>query len=159
MNLDEYKELKGKVVRLLSGVEDCETGFEPGMLAAVCQVDLKDEDTMLVTLDFSKFEAHNKELMSPNYYNDEHLPRLKWCETKFYPENKRDDLFLALGDPPKGSPNYFHVVGTAADRVVLIPQEKVSELLELADSVSPANEMVMDNNAVQLANAVRLLLK
>lgn len=159
MNFDEYKELKGKVVRLLPGVEDCETGFEPGMLATVCQIDLEDKDVVLVTLDFSKFEAHNKELMSPNYYNDEYLSRLKWCETKCYPESKRDDLFLTLGDPSKSSPNYFHVVGNATDKVVLISQDKVAELLELANSVSPANEMAMDNNAVQLANAVKVLLK
>lgn len=159
MNLDEYKALVGKVVRLLPGVEDSETGFEPGMMGVVCQVDLEDDDVVLVTVDFSKFEEYNKGFMTPNYYDEHQQPKFKWCETRYYPVSKREDLYLTLGDPPKGSPNYFQVVGDAADKVVLVSKEKLQELLELADSVSPANEMAMDNNAMMLAKAVRVLLK
>ena len=159
MNLNEYKTLLGKVVRFLPGIEDLETGFEPGMMGVICQVDLEDEDVVLLTVDFSKFEAHNKGFMTPNYYDDAHSPKLKWCETKYYPENKREDIYLTLGDPPKGSPNYFHVVGSAEDKVVLISQEKLQELVELMDSVAPSNEMAMDNNAVLLVKALRTLLK
>ncbi len=161
MNLKDYQALKGKIVRFAEGVDDCETGFEPGMMGVVCEVDLDEDDMVKVTVDFSRFEEYNKGFMTPNYYSDTDKTKadLKWCESAYYPKNKRDTLYLTLGEPPAGSLNYFQVVGDASDVVVVVTREKAAEICELAKSVSPANEMAMDNNAVQLSALVLKLFK
>jgi hypothetical protein len=107
-NDSEVSALVGKVIQFNAEVEKCEIDFDRGMKARVVGFAITNpEEVFKLDLDFSEFEESNKLLMQSNYFDKNHNPTLKWCETKFYPKNCRcHDYF---GYKYEGS-NCFEVV-------------------------------------------------
>ena len=93
--------------------------------------------------------------MTPTFYDQRGNPTSRWCETPYYPENKREEVWLTV----KEAANAFEVVGDASSKVLVVSPENYAALKELAESISPDPNMATDSNAVQLAKAVLALLK
>jgi hypothetical protein len=70
-----------------------EINFSPGMKARVAGL-RRDEDMLVLDLDFAEFEDHNKALAEPNFYDDAGEPCLKWHETKSYPKDCKETVYF-----------------------------------------------------------------
>lgn len=118
MYKSDFEALKGKVVRFTEVIESFEVGFDPGMRAVVKSVSFDDHSdgsaSARLELDFSMFEETNKEFGKNTYYDSEGTPRLYWWETQFYPKDKVEELWLAVGNYPVG----FEVVPELSDKVI-----------------------------------------
>jgi hypothetical protein len=84
-NEKNLKELIGKVIEFNDEVEYTEIDFDSKMRAKVISAEMTDEDVFKLELDFSEYEEYNKEHMKSNYWDKNHQPTLKWCETRYYP--------------------------------------------------------------------------
>lgn len=85
-NETEVANLVGKVITFNQEVEKTEIDFDAGMKARVIGFDI-DKDYFKLKVSFKEFEDVNKQFMHCNYYDREGKPTLKWCETRYYPEN------------------------------------------------------------------------
>lgn len=81
---------------LLNGEND----FSPNQKAKVIGVSIENnsndpkELVYQLIVDFSEFEEFNNSIAEANYWDKDHQPTLKWCETDFYPKNKRTSFFI-----------------------------------------------------------------
>lgn len=91
--------LQGKVIRFNEGIEDLECGFDPGQFARVINVAAHADGVAQLICDFSEFEEHNKKVGKANYYDKNGNPCLKWHESDFYPNTKREDVYVMDDDP------------------------------------------------------------
>lgn len=89
-----WDQLLNKTVQFKAPIEENEVGFEENMRAKVVEVSDEGDGCIKVIFDFSKHEEYNKEFMSPDYYDKNCQPTLKWFETNHYPEDKREDVYL-----------------------------------------------------------------
>lgn len=98
MQASDLPNLIGKVIVFNKDIEDSEIDYEPKMKARVISYEDRGDHFGLLT-DFSEFEDHNKSLMTANYFDENHSPRLRWCETKFYPKDKKKKDYFDYGTP------------------------------------------------------------
>lgn len=105
MNKNELTDLIGRTVIFNERIEDTECGMEKGMIAVIKNATHNqdahgsdDDGVFLVHFDFGgKHLQHNLGLMSSNYYDEVGNPRLKWSETKFFPKNHVQEIYLTYG--------------------------------------------------------------
>ena len=161
MTREQLMALSGKTVKFTSGVDEFETGFENGMFGVVEKVTPEVDDVYCLWVNFSRFEEHNKQLMTPNYFDAQGKPTLRWNETTYYPTDRVEKIFVGSGVDHA----FLEVVGDAqgagSPRVLVVTREKCEELLDLANRVGHpvgSGSFTSPGNAEQLADEVRKLL-
>lgn len=92
----DWKSLVGKVIRFNHHLaSDHEMDFVEGQKATILNVDPQIEnDIVKILIDFSKYEEENNRIAPADYFDSEHKPTLKWCETKYYPKDKRATIYV-----------------------------------------------------------------
>lgn len=98
MEPTDLPKLIGKVILFNKDIDLSEGDYEAGMKARVLNVEDHHDHFALLT-DFSEFEEHNKRLMTANYYDENHQPRLKFCETRRYPKDGRTKDYYDYNKP------------------------------------------------------------
>ena len=96
-NETELAALMGKVICFNNEVEKNEIDFDAGMKARVIGFRVVDNDVFQLKVSFTEFEEVNKSLMLRNYYDNNHNPTLKWCETRSYPRNGETSDYYSWG--------------------------------------------------------------
>lgn len=109
-----YEKMKRLIDLVESGVKpvikwiDCGTPinefdtYDVGMMCRVEGItdkdDLSDDNCIVfrVNTDFSEFEDFNKSVAKPTWFDDNNNPTLKWHETKAYPKNKKDWIYMQI---------------------------------------------------------------
>ena len=90
----------GTTIVFLAAIEDEECDFDAGMQAKIVYAKVLPDNVLELALDFSEFEDFNKLLMLPNYYDDNGDPTLRWCDTKTYPKDAKETIFLNVTNLP-----------------------------------------------------------
>ena len=82
-------------------IADSEGGLEEGMRGIIKDVRLNTADddpnyaVYEIFFDFSKYEEYNKSKMIPNFYDQDGKARLYWHETRMYPSNCVESLYIS----------------------------------------------------------------
>lgn len=124
MNSNEFfNYIKGgaqPVVRFDDQIERQEgCGFESGMMAKAISVEDDGDGVYIITFDFSDYELYNDSIDKRKWFDNNHIPCLKWSETHFYPVNKKEKVYWDFSfDTP------FEIVDGQSD---LFDQYKLTE--------------------------------
>lgn len=131
--LAKYREQYINKVLVFGATEDqrtvlrtIEIDFDPNQKARVVDINVQfvneegHDHMVLLTVDFSEFEERNKTLARPEYFDDYGAPRLKWHETKYYPEDKRSTLYVGENEPV---PFAIESDGKALAPVIISPSD------------------------------------
>jgi hypothetical protein len=140
MKAEEYTAQVGAIIKFLPNIEELETGFETGMMGVIASVQSEHHEPSIVkvTVDFTRFEDHNKKLMTPNYFDSLGHPRVPWVpwdKHSSYPEDRREDVYVSVGDPPRGSPAYWTVVGTTISKVIFMEPAMHTKIIAHARAI------------------------
>lgn len=84
------------VVEFDASIVAQENLFEQGMRARVVSVLDDEEDVLHIVFDFSDFAEYNKHFATPGYFDGEGKPTLYVWQTKHYPENLQEDVYVDL---------------------------------------------------------------
>lgn len=92
--IDLIQSGKQPVCRFKQEIDDCESVLEKGMLGRLVGFrEDRDGEGLYLSFNIKEFESHNIPLMTPNYYDDDNIPRLKAIETNFYPKNGIEEIW------------------------------------------------------------------
>lgn len=83
-------------IQFTKKAEDLESYPEEGMRALLVGARIIDEDVVVLTMDYRKFDEFNKTIESSNYYDKSGVPRLTAREAGCY--QPVDDLYMAALD-------------------------------------------------------------
>lgn len=85
------------IIEFGKDVSEISEDFEAGMRARIVSIseDLKDPDIVLLSVEYSEFDAYNTPLMTASYYDENNDPVLRWKDTGFY--RGQDTLYLTKG--------------------------------------------------------------
>ena len=75
---------KKPVITFTKGAEDLEGYQEPGMKAQVQAIRVNHANVLIITVDHSQFENHNKQFESSNYFDKSQVPCLNAREAGYY---------------------------------------------------------------------------
>ena len=94
-----YKELIGKTIKFKKQIEEIESNFDENMMGEIVDVSYDyDYDLIEIWISFSGFEEYNKTYMKSNYYDENGNPTLKWCDTRFYPIDRKSLKYFDIND-------------------------------------------------------------
>ncbi len=100
-----HKEYLGKHVEFIRTLD--EFGMEPWCRAIITSVSSDETETTKFAFDWFMYAEYNKAYYSPNWYDGNGKPRLRFHETKFYPNNHRETYYLMENDDLT---QYFKVI-------------------------------------------------
>lgn len=85
----------GQTIQFTDEVElaDCDPHFGPSMMAKIHGVNFIDGG-ISITLNFQEFHEHNRKVATPCFFDDEGNPSLTWQESKVYPLNHMETVWV-----------------------------------------------------------------
>ena len=111
-----YKELIGKTIKFKKNIEKTESNFDENMMGKIINISYNHAhyDLVKIWVSFYNFEEYNKKHMKCNYYDENGNPTKKWCDTTFYPIDKKTIEYFDSND------NLF-------DYFEIIEEEKITD--------------------------------
>jgi len=113
--------LRNKTIRFTNLVKEHEIDFDAGMMGQIVSVTSDSDDVIRLLVDFSNYVEYNKGFEQANYYDEKGEPTLKWSETKGYPKNFRETIYLEA-DTDRFPPPFEIVEKSVLDFIRSWPQ-------------------------------------
>lgn len=100
MKIEEFIKLcknKKPIIKMKGNIyEYAEESFDPEMIGKVIDVYMEDDDSYCLLVDMNGYEKHNKLVAVHNWEDDKGEFTLSWFDTKYYPKNGIEALYVPL---------------------------------------------------------------
>lgn len=101
MNTKDFYELcksgKTPTIKMSENIyEFAEESFDSKMMGKVINVDMEYDDSYRLLVDMNGYEKHNKSVAQYDWRDDKGELTLSWFDTKYYPENGIEALYVPL---------------------------------------------------------------
>lgn len=110
MKIDELKKIfesgKSVIVKMNEKIYDfVEDSFDTNMIGKLIGIN-KEDDFYCLTIDMNGYEKHNRSVAVHDWHDKEGKRVLCWLDTKFYPSNGIETIYVTNSELPFHVENY-----------------------------------------------------
>lgn len=127
------------VIRFTENIIDIDPA-DPGMLGRVIghkPVEIYDrgEECIAFIIDFSEFDAHNRSVAQPGWYDEKGGPTLIWQNSKYYPKDHKENIWEMLKEKHKDSElKLFEIVELSTHFSEFCAQDKIKDYVTFLEN-------------------------